>query len=178
MYILTLGFQGLKEVAEISVLNANYLVKKLRTIRGFSIPFPEQRRKHELVFSAEPLKDETGISASSFVKRLLDYGFHAPTIYFPLIVKEAVMIEPTETFEKEELDRFIEAIQKICVEAYTTPERVLNAPYNTAISRINEVRASHPQTMALSWQMYLKRCKVTSQIESDEKSTAGSKATL
>jgi len=84
---------------------------------------------------------------------------HAPTIYFPLIVEEALMIEPTETFEKEELDRFIEAIKKICREAYKNPETVLKAPHNTAVSRLDEAKASHPRTMALSWRMHLKKNK-------------------
>ena len=78
-------------------------------------------------------------------------------MYFPLIVEEALMIEPTESFEKEELDKFIEALKKISEEAYSQPEKVLNAPYNTSVGRVDEVRASHPRTMALSWRMYLKR---------------------
>jgi len=159
-YILSLGFEGLKEVAEVSVLNANYLMKKLREIKGLTLPYnSEKLRKHECVFSAKPLKNETGVSALNIAKRLLDYGLHAPTIYFPLIVDEALMIEPTETFEKEELDRFVEAMRKICEEAYTNPELVLKAPHNTAASRLDEVKASHPRTMALSWRMYLKKNK-------------------
>jgi len=162
-YILSLGFEGLKEVAEVSVLNANYLMKKLGEIRGLTLPYnSEKPRKHECVFSAKPLKNETGVSALNIAKRLLDYGLHAPTIYFPLIVDEALMIEPTETFEKEELDRFAEAMQKICEEAYAEPETVLKAPHNTAVPRLDEVKASHPRTMALSWRMYLKRNKQNS----------------
>jgi glycine dehydrogenase subunit 2 len=157
-YILSLGFEGLKEVAEVSVLNANYLMKKLRGIRGLTLPYDSEKpRKHECVFSAKPLKNETGVSALNIAKRLLDYGLHSPTIYFPLIVDEALMIEPTETSEKEEIDRFIEAVQKICEEAYENPEIVLKAPHSTAVSRLDEVKASHPRTMALSWRMYLKR---------------------
>lgn len=159
-YILSLGFDGLKEAAEVSVLNANYLMKKLRGIRGLTLPYnSEQPRKHECVFSAKSLKNETGVSALNVAKRLLDYGLHSPTIYFPLIVDEALMIEPTETFEREELDRFAEAMRKICEEAYTTPETVLKAPHNAAVSRLDEVKASHPKTMALSWRMYLRRNK-------------------
>jgi len=86
---------------------------------------------------------------------------HAPTIYFPLIVEEALMIEPTETFEKEELDKFAEVVQKICEEAYKNPEAVLKAPNNTAVPRLDEVKASHPKTMALSWRMFNKRMKKT-----------------
>jgi len=157
-YILSLGFEGLKEVAEVSVLNANYLMKKLKEVKGLMLPYNSAKpRKHECVFSAKPLKNETGVSALNVAKRLLDYGLHAPTIYFPLIVDEALMIEPTETFEKEELDRFAETLRKICEEAYTNPEAVLKAPHNTAISRLDEVKASHPRTMALSWHMYLKK---------------------
>jgi glycine dehydrogenase subunit 2 len=159
-YILSLGFDGLKEAAEVSVLNANYLMKKLRGIRGLTLPYnSEQPRKHECVFSAKSLKNETGVSALNVAKRLLDYGLHSPTIYFPLIVDEALMIEPTETFEKEELDRFAEAMRKICEEAYTTPETVLKAPHNAAVSRLDEVKASHPKTMTLSWRMHLKKNK-------------------
>ena len=157
-YILSLGFEGLKEVAEVSVLNANYLAKKLKEIKGLTFPYgSEKPRKHECVFSAKLLKSETGVSALDIAKRLLDYGLHAPTIYFPIIVDEALMIEPTETFEKEELDRFVEAMRKICEEAYTNPKVVLEAPHNTAISRLDEVKASHPKTTTLSWRMYLKK---------------------
>jgi len=159
-YILSLGFEGLKEAAEVSALNANYLMKKLRGIKGLTLPYDcEKPRKHECVFSAKPLKNETSVSALNIAKRLLDYGLHAPTIYFPLIVEEALMIEPTETFEKEELDRFAEAVRKTCEEAYRNPEMVLKAPHNTAISRLDEVKTSHPRTMALSWRMYLKKSK-------------------
>jgi len=157
-YILSLGFEGLKEVAEVSVLNANYLAKKLEEIKGLTLPYgSEKPGKHECVFSAKHLESETGVSALNIAKRLLDYGLHAPTIYFPLIVDEALMIEPTETFEKEELDRFVDAMRKICEEAYTDPEVVLKAPHNTAVSRLDEVKASHPRTMALSWRMYRKK---------------------
>jgi len=157
-YILSLGYEGLREVAEISVLNANYLMKRLKGIKGLALPYnSEKPRKHECVFSAKPLKTETGVSALNIAKRLLDYGWHAPTIYFPLIVDEALMIEPTETFEKEELDRFADAVRRICEEAYTNPEVVLKAPYAAAVSRLDEVKASHPRTMALSWRMYLKK---------------------
>jgi glycine dehydrogenase subunit 2 len=157
-YILSLGFEGLEEVAEISVLNANYLMKELKGIRGLTLPFnSEKPRKHECVFSAKQMKNETGVSALNIAKRLLDYGIHAPTIYFPLIVEEALMIEPTETFEKEEIDRFVEAMRKISEEAYSNAEIVLKAPHNTAVPRLDEVKASHPRTMALSWRMYQKR---------------------
>jgi glycine dehydrogenase subunit 2 len=148
----------LKEAAEISVLNANYMMKELGAIKGLTIPYDGKKpRKHECVISAKPLKTETGVSALHVAKRLLDFGLHAPTVYFPLIVDEALMIEPTETFEKEELDRFVEAVKEICQEAYSNPQVVLSAPHNTAVSRLDEVKASHPKTMTLSWRMYLQK---------------------
>ena len=157
-YIRMLGADGLRKTSENAVLNANYLMKKLMEIKGLTLPFNSGKpRKHECVFSAKPLKNETGVSALNIAKRLLDYGLHAPTIYFPLIVEEALMIEPTETFEKEEIDRFVEAMRKICEEAYANPEKTLKAPHNTTIPKLDEVKASHPRTMSLSWRMYLKK---------------------
>ncbi len=159
-YILSLGFEGLKEAAEVSVLNSNYLMKKLKEIEGLSLPYDSEKpRKHECVFSAKRLKRQTGVSALHLGKRLLDHGLHAPTIYFPLIVEEALMIEPTETFEKEELDRFVEAMRKTCEEAYADPEVVLKAPHSAAVSRLDEVKASHPKTIALNWHMHLEKNK-------------------
>jgi glycine dehydrogenase subunit 2 len=162
-YILSLGLEGLMEAGEISVLNANYLMKKLRQVKGLTLPYDGQRpRKHECVLSAKPLKTDTGVTAVNVAKRLLDHGLHAPTIYFPLIVDEALMVEPTETAEKEELDRFVDAMKVISQEAYTNPEKVLSAPHNTAVTRVDEVKASHPKTMTLSWRMNLKRVLVNS----------------
>jgi len=157
-YISSLGAEGLEEAAEISVLNANYLVKKLKEIRGLELPYAEGRpRKHECVFSAKPMLKETGVRAMDIAKRILDYGMHSPTTYFPLIVEEALMIEPTESVEKEELDRFVDILKKISSEAYSNPDLLKKAPYNAAVTRLDEVKASHPKTMALSWRMYQKR---------------------
>ncbi len=153
-YIISMGSEGLAEAAEISVLNANYLVKKLSGIRGFELPFAKGRpRKHECVFSVKSMYKETGVRARDVAKRLLDYGVHSPTTYFPLIVDEALMIEPTESMEKEELDRFFQALKKISDEAYSNPDLVKNAPYNASVTRLDEVKASHPKTMILSWRM-------------------------
>jgi glycine dehydrogenase subunit 2 len=162
-YILSLGREGLKDAAEISVLNANYLMQKLKGARGLTLPYGIGKpRKHECVFSAKTMKKETGVSALNIAKRLMDHGLHAPTMYFPLIVDEALMIEPTETFEKEQLDHFVKVLRGICEEAYERPEVILSAPHNTAISRLDEVKASHPRTMALSWRMYRKKSGQTS----------------
>jgi glycine dehydrogenase subunit 2 len=157
-YIRSMGSEGLEEAAEVAVLNANYLMHQLQQIRGLTVPYDGQRlRKHEFVVSAKPLKKETGVSVVNVAKRLLDYGVHAPTVYFPLIVEEAMMIEPTETFEKEELDRFASIMKQVCGEAYESPQSALSAPVNTAISRLDEVKASHPRTMTLSWRMQARR---------------------
>ncbi len=157
-YVLGLGAEGLKEAAEISVLNANYLVKKIMEIGAYELPYDAGKpRKHECVFSAKPLLRKNGIRAIDISKRLLDYGIHAPTTYFPLVVEEALMIEPTESFEKEELDRFVEIMRKIAEEAKINPELVLGAPRNTSVTRLDEVKASHPKTMVLSWMMYKQR---------------------
>ena len=150
-YILMMGREGLEEVAEVSVLNANYLAKKLSQVRGYELPFPHKVRKHEFVLSAAKMAHETGVTATQLSKRLLDFGIHAPTIYFPLIVDEAMMIEPTETVSKQELDEFIAAFSKASAEAYTNPDLVKDSPKNTAITKIDEARASHPKTMQLTW---------------------------
>jgi len=157
-YILGMGGEGLAEAAEISVLNANYLLKKLSRIRGFELPYAKGRpRKHECVFSVKPMYKETGVRAMDVAKRLLDHGFHSPTTYFPSIVDEALMIEPTESTDKEELDRFIEALKNISDEAYSNPDLVKNAPHNAAVTRLDEAKGSHPKTMALSWRMHQNR---------------------
>jgi len=157
-YILNLGIEGLEEIAEVSVLNANYVMKKLKEIKDFELPYADERfRKHECVFSVKGLSKEKGVRALNVSKRILDYGMHSPTTYFPLIIEEALMIEPTESFEKEELDRFVEVMKSISRETHENPDRVLEAPQNTAATRLDEVKASHPKTMTLSWRMYKKK---------------------
>lgn len=157
-YIHSMGAEGLKRAAEISVLNANYLASKISKIRGFELSHSKNKiRKHEFVLSCSSLKNDTGVSARNVAKRLLDYGFHAPTIYFPPIVEEALMIEPTESASKEEMDKFAEALALISEEAYENPEKILKAPYNTSISLVDEVKASHPRRLCLSWRMRRKR---------------------
>lgn len=160
-YILSMGANGLKRSAEIAVLNANYLARKLIDIKGFDIPYGKGiPKKHEFVLSCSRLKSDTGVSAKHVAKRLLDYGVHAPTIYFPPIVQEALMIEPTETESLEELNNFITILHKISKEAYINPETVTKAPYNTAVGLIDEVKASHPRTICFSWRAYKKQLSI------------------
>ncbi len=157
VYILLAGFDGLERASNMAVLNANYLASKLSSIRGFEIPFGRGRLKHEFVMSCSKLKFDTGVSAKNVAKRLLDYGVHSPTIYFPSIVNEALMIEPTETESIDEMNKFIEIMAEISHEAYTNAKITLGAPYNTACNPVDEVKASHPRTMCLSWRMHKNR---------------------
>ena len=153
-YIILHGAEGLEAASEVAVLNSNYLAQKLRNIKGFSLPFTESTpRKHEFVLSASQLLRETGVSALQVAKRLLDFGVHPPTVYFPLIVEEAMMIEPTETVSKQELDGMIHAFQQISEEAYSGSEMLKTAPRATSVTRIDEAKANRPKTMKLTWRM-------------------------
>ncbi len=141
-YLRTLGAAGLRHVTENAVLNANYLKVKLADI----LPAPHgEACMHEFVGSAAAAK-RNGITAMDLAKRLLDYGFHAPTVYFPLDVAEAVMIEPTETESKETLDAFVDAVATILREP---PEKVRSAPTSTAVCRPDEVKAA--RQLVLQW---------------------------
>lgn len=135
-YIRTLGPKGLRQVSEVAVLNANYLLSRLRN--AYEVPYGKTCM-HEFVASAKQLRRERHISAMDIAKRLLDYGFHAPTVYFPLVVPEALMIEPTETESKETLDAFADTLLKIREE---DPEMLHQAPHNLSVSRPDEVRAA------------------------------------
>ena len=152
VYMLLHGKEGLQTVSEVAVLNANYMAQKLRKIKGFSLPFGEGApRKHEFVLSASLLAKETGVSALQVGKRLLDFGVHPPTIYFPMIVEEAMMTEPTETVSKQELDKMIQAFERISEEAYAKSDQPATSPHATTVTRIDEARANRPKTMQLTW---------------------------
>ena len=137
-YIRAYG-PGLKEMSETAVLNANYLLARLRD--AYELPY-DRHCMHEFVLSARALKREHGITALDVAKRLMDYGIHPPTIYFPLVVPEALMIEPTETEPKERLDEFVEAMLAIAVEAAESPELLREAPHHRPVQRLDEVRAA------------------------------------
>jgi glycine dehydrogenase subunit 2 len=145
-YIRMLGAQGLRQVSEDAVLAANYLLAKLREV----YPLPYDRTcMHEFVLSG-PLPQAPDVHTLDIAKRLMDYGFHPPTIYFPLIVPEALMIEPTETESKETLDAFAEAMLSIAEEAQDNPDLLHRAPHTTPVTRLDEVRAArHPK---LRWE--------------------------
>src|SRR5882757_1036839 len=143
-YILSLGADGLAEASETAVLNANYLKARLAAGRaGERLPIAFDRHcMHEFVLSGRPMKKELGLATLDLAKRLLDFGFHPPTVYFPLLVDEALMVEPTETETKESLDAFAAAIEEILTEAEIDPELAKNAPYSTPVRRLDEVRAT------------------------------------
>ncbi len=146
-YIRSLGAKGLKEISENAVINANYLKEELKAF--YHLPY-DRTCMHEVVFSSKRQKAK-GVHTIDIAKRLLDYGIHPPTVYFPLIVDEALMTEPTETESKETLDAYIDAMKKIAKEADETPEILHTAPHNTPVRRLDEVLAARKPD--LRWEM-------------------------
>lgn len=140
-YIRVLGKEGLLRVSEYATLNANYLLKEL-TKAGFTAAYPSRRASHEFILTLSPEKKMYGVSAMDFAKRLLDYGVHAPTTYFPLLVPECLLIEPTETESKEELDHFVHAMKNIREEASTDPDLLKEAPHTLPVKRLDDVKAA------------------------------------
>ena len=143
-YIRSLGAAGLRDVSEVAVLNANYLLARLRRegVLAYLSEAYERLCMHEFVLSGAPMKRELGIKTLDLAKRLLDHGVHPPTVYFPLIVDEALLIEPTETETKETLDRFAEIVSEILQEAKQDPEIARGAPYGTPVRRLDEAGAA------------------------------------
>jgi glycine dehydrogenase subunit 2 len=144
-YITRLGADGVRRASSTAILNANYLAKKLAPF--FPVPYGE-RCMHEFVASAENMKKH-GVKALDVAKRLLDFGFYAPTIYFPLVVPEALMIEPTETESKEALDRFVNALARIAKEAVESPATLTSAPTRTPVRRLDEATANRNPVVAV-----------------------------
>ncbi|MFA5840025.1 MAG: aminomethyl-transferring glycine dehydrogenase subunit GcvPB [Candidatus Margulisiibacteriota bacterium] len=138
-YIRSLGAKGLKEASENAVLNANYILARLKPYYYLKY---DRTCQHEFVISAKWQKEKYGVKALDIAKRLIDYGFHPPTVYFPLIAEEAMMIEPTETESKETLDAFCDAMIAIAKECETNPDLVKNAPYSTPVKRLDETKAA------------------------------------
>ncbi|MGD0384554.1 MAG: aminomethyl-transferring glycine dehydrogenase subunit GcvPB [Solirubrobacteraceae bacterium] len=146
-YICSLGAAGLRDVSETAVLNANYLLARLRELGVCELLPPAYDRlcMHEFVLSGAPMKHELGIRTLDLAKRLLDYGYHPPTVYFPLLVEEALLVEPTETETKQTLDEFAAALAEILREAREDPELARGAPYSTPVRRLDEAAAAkHP----------------------------------
>lgn len=147
VYMRMLGKEGMPKVAEFACLNSNYLMKRLMDA-GFTVAQPTRRASHEFIVTLKDQTDKYGVTARDYGKRLLDYGVHAPTTYFPLIVPECFLIEPTETESKETLDRFVEIMVKIKEETETNPELVKTAPHTMPIKRLDEVKAARELNIA------------------------------
>lgn len=141
IYARMLGRSGMHRVSEFATLNANYLMHRL-TDAGFKLAYPERRASHEFIVTLKSEAKEPGSTAMDYAKRLLDYGFHAPTTYFPIHVPECLLIEPTETETKEELDGFVEAMIAIRKEAEQDIEKLKGAPYTMPVRRLDDVRAA------------------------------------
>jgi glycine dehydrogenase subunit 2 len=144
-YVFLHGRDGLKEVAERAVLNANYLAERVKG--AFPLEHPDGRPMHEFVATARRLKEETGIRAMDVAKRVIDLGYHPSTVYFPLVVEEAMMVEPTETETMESLDAFAEALLRTHREAHEDPEVLHQAPVTTPVRRLDEARAARRLTL-------------------------------
>ena len=148
-YIRMLGRKGLHRVSEFATLNANYLMVKMEQL-GFKLAFPGRRASHEFIVTLKGEKKDYHISAMDFAKRLLDYGYHAPTTYFPLLIPECFLVEPTETESKEELDAFINALKSIRDEMINQPELLKQAPHTLPSHRLDDVKAA--RELDLIWQ--------------------------
>ncbi len=148
VYARMLGAEGMRRVADFATLNANYLMAELQKV-GYTVAFPQRRASHEFIISAKELKDATGVSAMDIAKRLLDKGFHSPTTYFPMLVAECLLIEPTETESKEVLDSFVAAMKEIRDEAYADAAMVKGAPYTLPVRRLDDVKAA--RELDLTW---------------------------
>lgn len=149
IYARMLGQAGMPRVGTFASLNANYLMKRLMTA-GFTLAFPNRRASHEFIITLKPLTKATGITALDFVKRLLDYQIHAPTIYFPLLVPECLLIEPTETESKQMLDHFVDVMIRVLKECQEHAEYVKAAPHTLPVGRLDEVKAA--RDLDVAWQ--------------------------
>jgi glycine dehydrogenase subunit 2 len=148
IYARLLGREGMCRVADFATLNANYLMVVLQE-KGFELAYPQRRATHEFIVTLKRQARDHEVTAMDFAKRLLDYGFHAPTTYFPLLVPECLLIEPTETESLEELDAFVDALCRIQQETETEPETVKGAPYSLPVRRLDDVKAA--RELDLAW---------------------------
>jgi glycine dehydrogenase subunit 2 len=148
IYMRLLGREGMVRVAEFAALNANYLMKRLQAL-GFEAAYPKRRASHEFIITLRQEQKAYHVSAMDVAKRLLDYGFHAPTTYFPLLVPECLLIEPTETEAKEDLDRFCDALASIREEMQHDAEKLTSAPHTMPVRRLDDVRAA--KQLDLNW---------------------------
>ncbi|WP_339320751.1 aminomethyl-transferring glycine dehydrogenase subunit GcvPB [Paenibacillus sp. FSL R10-2734] len=156
-WIMSLGPDGLKDVAQIAVLNNNYLYHKILQIRGASAPYIKGRRLEQVRYSWKQLTDETGVTTEDITRRMCDFGLHYWTSHHPYIVPQPFTLEPTESYSKEDLDEYIEALTHISNEAYTQPDIVKLAPHNSTVHRNVESSLDDPAQWCITWRAYLKK---------------------
>ena len=147
IYARMLGREGMRRVAEYATLNANYLAARLAA-KGFDLAYPKRRASHEFIVTVARQKKANGVTALDFSKSLLDHGIHAPTNYFPLLVPECLLIEPTETEAKETLDEFVEVMGELLATAATHPQTMKDAPVTTPVRRLDDVKAARELDIA------------------------------
>ncbi len=159
-WIMSLGGEGVKEAANVAVLNNNYILKKVKEIKGAAAPYAEGRHRIEQVrYSWEQLTKETGVTTDDVTARMADFGFHLWSSHHPWVVPEPFTIEPTESYSKAEIDEYIEGLKKVVEEAYTDPEKVINAPYNSVVHKIDHSTLDDPEKWAITWRSYVKKHK-------------------
>jgi glycine dehydrogenase subunit 2 len=157
-WIMSLGAEGLEEAAQVAVLNNNYMLKKIRELKGADAPFARGRHRIEQVrYSWEKLTEETGVTTEDVTNRMADFGFHLWSSHHPFIVPEPFTIEPTESYSKEEIDEYFEGLRQVVEEAYSDPEKVKKAPYRSVIHKIESSWLDDPQKWAITWRSYLKK---------------------
>lgn len=157
-WIMSLGAEGLKEVARIAVLNNNYLLKKILEIKGAASPYSAGKHRIEQVrYTWEQLTRDTGVDTHEVAVRMADFGCHLWSSHHPFIVPEPFTVEPTEAYSREELDEYIDTLQRVSDEAYSDPEMVKNAPYNSVVHKIDESTFDDPKKWAITWRGYLKK---------------------
>jgi len=147
VYMRMLGREGMSRVGEFATLNSNYLLARLQQV-GYVPAYPQRRASHEFILTLKALAQQQGVTAMDVAKRLLDFGFHAPTTYFPLLVAECLLIEPTETESKDTLDAFVGAMAEILHEAANDPETLRTAPHRMPVRRLDDVRAARELDLA------------------------------
>ncbi len=159
-WIMSLGEEGLKQVAKTAVLNSNYLLSRIKKIRGVDVPYaPGKHRFEQVRYSWGPLLEETGITTEDVQRRMCDFGLHYWTSHHPWIVPEPFTLEPTESYSKQDLDEYIEALEQISREAYESPEIVKNAPHRSVVHKICQDWLDDPDKWAISWRSYLRKHK-------------------
>jgi glycine dehydrogenase subunit 2 len=157
-WMLSLGAEGLREVAKIAVLNNNYLLHRITQLRGAASPFTAGKHRIEQVrYTWEQLTQDTGVTTEDVTCRMADFGFHLWASHHPFIVPQPFTIEPTESYSLDELDEYLEGLERVVEESYTDPEMVKSAPYQSVVHKIDQSTFDDPEKWAITWRAYLKK---------------------